>query len=122
MVLEHMFYLHFLPAVENVTSGAVEAELKYGILPLFNKTWSLCDFAKEQGWQCPLIPGAFRVHFNTTVPSFAPHVSRSYCFLHAAELNNRDIRTRHVSSSYRNNENRFLLEFHILGVLLWSNP
>ena len=72
--------IEFFSAEENVTNGSVSAELKYGILPVFSKTWSMCDFAKEQGWHCPLSPGPLQIKFNTTIPKFVVlHVSYIWC-------------------------------------------
>ncbi|CAI8016225.1 Putative phosphatidylglycerol/phosphatidylinositol transfer protein DDB_G0282107 [Geodia barretti] len=58
---------------ENVTNGSVSAELKYGIITVFSKTWGMCEFAKTQDWPCPLSPGALQVKFNTTIPPLVAH-------------------------------------------------
>ena len=60
---------------ENVTNGSVAVQLKYGIVPVFDKTWALCQFAILQHRKCPLSQGLFKVHFSTSIPGFLPHVS-----------------------------------------------
>ena len=60
---------------EKVTNGSVWLQLKYGIVPLLNKTWPLCEFARYQHRHCPLMKGPFKISYNTTIPSFWPSVS-----------------------------------------------
>ena len=62
---------------EEVTSGQIEIDLKYGFIPLPPQKVDLCDALKESGKSCPLEPGAQTLSISQQIPSEAPSVSSS---------------------------------------------
>ena len=65
------------PAGEEVTGGEVKVSVKYGIIPVFSKTFNLCDEAKMIGLTCPLKPMMYPDgSLSVDIPSAIPGVSQ----------------------------------------------
>ena len=56
--LAHILYLS-LPVwfiAEELTGGSVDVYIKFGIIPVINKQYSLCDIVEMVDMKCPLKP------------------------------------------------------------------
>ena len=60
---------------EEVTSGQIEIDLKWGIIPLPAQKQDFCTALKQSGKACPLEPGTQTMTLAQTIPSEAPSVS-----------------------------------------------
>ena len=70
-----VFFFFFGTCVgEEVTSGQIEIDLKWGIFPIDQKE-DLCTVLKQSGKACPLEPGTQTMTLSQTIPSVAPSVS-----------------------------------------------
>lgn len=68
-------------AGEEVTSGQIDINLKWGIIPLPAQKQDLCDALKQSGKACPLEPGTQTMTIAQQIPKAAPSVSYSDKFL-----------------------------------------
>lgn len=71
-------YNLFSFAAEQVTGGSLKVDVKFGIIPVFDKTYDLCDLAKEAGLSCPVSAGTHTTKITEDVPSIPLHVSKGY--------------------------------------------
>jgi len=61
-----------------VTGGSLKVNVKFGIIPVFDKTYDLCDLAKQTGLSCPVSAGTHTTKITEDVPSIPLHVSKRY--------------------------------------------
>ena len=57
-----------------VTNGTIAAKVKWSIITVFDKTFNLCDVAKDAELSCPIAAGTHSVKITETIPSIAPSV------------------------------------------------
>ena len=84
--VDHQAAFHGLISftAEQVTAGTVKIVVKYSIITVLNKSYSLCDLLAQAGTKCPVAPGTYTSSITETIPSSAPSVryvsSINICF------------------------------------------
>ena len=57
---------------EEITGGTVKIVVKYSIITVLNKSYSLCDLLSQTGQKCPVAAGTYSNSITETIPSSAP--------------------------------------------------
>lgn len=61
-----------LDLLEEVTSGEMKVNLKYGNIPIVDETLDLCDLVTQINKECPLKKGDFSFKFDEQIPDYIP--------------------------------------------------